>query len=163
MAVNKAGLFLPLPMSSLGIFLVLLVALASPQDLRAEENPIAFLEDLQEVSKRELADTSRSEAEREMRFRELFRDKFDLPAIGKFVIGRFWRKADASEQDGFLQVFEAAMVQRFLPIFTGSGNFRLNFISSIEDKKRKGGGQDGREGTIHELPPGSQDSLSQDL
>lgn len=138
MAVKMARLALSLSMRSTWALLVLLLALTSPPDLRAEETPIAFLENLQAVSKAELADTSRSETEREMRFRELFREKFDLPTIGKFVIGRFWKKADATEKESFLRVFEDAMVQRFLPIFSESGDLSLNFVSSAEDKKRKG-------------------------
>ena len=34
-----------------------------------------------------------SPAQRLVRFRELFREDFDVPGIGRFVLGRYWRTA----------------------------------------------------------------------
>src|SRR3546814_21052071 len=50
------------------------------------------------------------------RSRQLYNENFDVPAIGRFVIGRYWRTASPADQKAFLKVFEDAMVQRFLPL-----------------------------------------------
>ncbi len=67
----------------------------------------------------QLTDESLSQAERKVRFRELFRENFDVPAVGRFVLGRYWRKAKPEVREAFLDVFEEIMIQRFAPKFAG--------------------------------------------
>jgi phospholipid transport system substrate-binding protein len=43
-------------------------------------------------------------------FRELFREDFDVPGLGRFVLGRFWRIFTPSEQQEFLGLFEHYVV-----------------------------------------------------
>lgn len=80
-------------------------------------NAGAFLTNLGERAVVELGDSALDEAERERRFRSLFNESVDVPAIGRFVIGPHWRRASEAEQTAFLKVFEDAIVQRFLPLF----------------------------------------------
>ena len=77
----------------------------------------SFLTDLGERAVVELGDNALDEAERERRFRSLFNESVDVPAIGRFVIGPHWRRASEEDKSAFLQVFEDAIVQRFLPLF----------------------------------------------
>ena len=63
--------------------------------------------------------------EREDNFRALFRENFDIDAIGRFVVGRYWRSADQQARDDFLATFENVMVQRFAPQFAGYGDTRF--------------------------------------
>lgn len=77
----------------------------------------AFLTNLGERAVDELGDSALDEAERERRFRSLFNESVDVPAIGRFVIGPHWRRATEDEKSAFLRVFEDAIVQRFLPLF----------------------------------------------
>jgi len=53
------------------------------------------------------------EVQRQARFRELFRDDFDLPAIGQFVLGRYWRTATPQEQQDFLGLFHEYLVRAY--------------------------------------------------
>jgi phospholipid transport system substrate-binding protein len=46
-----------------------------------------------------------SMAERQQRFRDLFNRAFDVPKIGRFVVGRYWNRANADEQAKYLEVF----------------------------------------------------------
>ena len=43
-------------------------------------------------------------------FQELFRTDFDLPGLGRFVLGRFWRAFTPFEQQEFLSLFERYVV-----------------------------------------------------
>jgi len=43
-------------------------------------------------------------------FRQLFREDFDVPGLGRFVLGRFWRIFTPSEQQEFLGLFENYVV-----------------------------------------------------
>jgi phospholipid transport system substrate-binding protein len=51
--------------------------------------------------------------ERLARFRELFRNDFDVPSIGQFVLGRYWRVATPAEQQEFLGLFQEYIVEAY--------------------------------------------------
>ncbi|MHA1600779.1 MAG: MlaC/ttg2D family ABC transporter substrate-binding protein [Alphaproteobacteria bacterium] len=83
----------------------------------------------------ELADESVPIADRKQRFRRLFKDGFDIPAIGRFVIGRYWRSADKTARAEFLAVFEDVMVDRFAPQFAGYAGtkFKIGVIREVKE------------------------------
>jgi phospholipid transport system substrate-binding protein len=54
-----------------------------------------------------------SPAQRLARFRELFRNDFDVPGIGQFVLGRYWRAATPQEQQEFLALFQEYIVRAY--------------------------------------------------
>lgn len=91
----------------------------------------SFLADLQERAASQLGDASVSAQEKEEHFRKLFNENFDVPRIGQFVIGRYWRAASEADQKAFLAVFEDAMVQRFLPLLAenSSESFQIGTVT----------------------------------
>jgi len=93
----------------------------------------SFLADLQEKAASRLGDPSVSTEEKERNFRQLFNENFDVPAIGRFVIGRYWRAASAADQEAFLKVFEDAMVQRFLPLLAENSSERFKIGTVTQD------------------------------
>ena len=52
-------------------------------------------------------------AQRVERFRALFHNDFDVPGIGRFVLGRYWRVATPEEQQDFLQLFQEYIVRAY--------------------------------------------------
>ena len=54
-----------------------------------------------------------SEAQRVARFRQLFHADFDVPGIGRFVLGRYWRIATPQEQREFLTLFQEYIVRAY--------------------------------------------------
>jgi phospholipid transport system substrate-binding protein len=69
------------------------------------------------------------EATRQARFRELFRNNFDLAGIGQFVLGRYWRVATPQEQQEFLSLFHEYLVRAYsarLGQYTGEQFHVLN-------------------------------------
>ena len=52
-------------------------------------------------------------AQRQARFRELLQNDFDIPGIGQFVLGRYWRVATPPEQQEFLRLFQEYVVQAY--------------------------------------------------
>jgi len=103
--------------------------------LKAELTAHAFLNDLQGKVSDELIGDSIDEASREARFRELFQEHFDLPTIGRFVLGRYWRKASPAVRDDFLRTFEDVIVQRFLPILSQDTDVRFELGQVKEDSR----------------------------
>ena len=60
---------------------------------QSDEDPVDFLRSLQDDTIERLSVASLSEEDREQHFRHIFNDNFDLPAIGRFVVGRYWKRA----------------------------------------------------------------------
>ena len=84
---------------------------------RAAPDAGTFLAELSDRAIKDLTEPGLSKAEEERRFRALIDEGFDIPGIGRFVLGRYWRNASEAEQKNFLTVYEDMMIQRFLPIF----------------------------------------------
>ncbi len=97
----------------IGMFLA--ASLAAP--VQADMNAGEFLIWFGKRAVKELNDPALSDIEREARFREFFGEALDIPAIGRFILGRNWRRASAQERADFLVVFEEMALQRFLPMF----------------------------------------------
>jgi phospholipid transport system substrate-binding protein len=95
----------------------------------------AFLNSLQTEAAAQLGDTAVSSEEKEQRFRKLFNENFDVPAIGRFVVGRYWRSASEAEREEFLSVFEDAMVQRFLPLLAENSSDRFQVGNVTADSR----------------------------
>jgi len=133
------------------VLAVLITAIILPGRAQAATNAGAFLSELSSRAIAELTEPGLSEAEKEARFRALIREGFDIHKIGRFVLGRYWRRASKSQREAFLAVFEDMIVYRFLPLFADYsgealvvGNVRQfsdnpNLFSVSSDLKRPDG------------------------
>ncbi|MFQ6018363.1 MAG: phospholipid-binding protein MlaC [Kiloniellaceae bacterium] len=110
---------------------------ATPIAARAADPQPAggFLASMTSRAIEQLTDTSLELDERQRRFQILFRENFDIPAIGRFVIGRYWRGTSEKARTDFLEVFEEVMVRRFAPQFAGYAGtrFRVGMIREIKE------------------------------
>lgn len=79
----------------------------------ASLGPAEFIAGLGDRAVSALTGPDLTQAERETRFRELLDDHFDVPAIGKFVLGRYWRSATEEERQEFLELFEKLLVRSY--------------------------------------------------
>ena len=102
----------------LGIFMTGAFAASRPGAEAAEmtADAASFLSELSQRAVAELTEDGLAEDEKQRRFRRLLNEGFDVPAIARFVLGRYWRSASEAERKDFLQTFEDSMVFRFLPI-----------------------------------------------
>lgn len=135
MRSRTVGLFSRCAGPILGCLIFALVLL--PDLARALDTAEAatFLNSLQTEAAAQLGDTSVSSEEKEQRFRKLFNENFDVPTIGRFVVGRYWRSASEAERQEFLAVFEDAMVQRFLPLLAENSSDRFQVGNVIADSR----------------------------
>lgn len=72
-----------------------------------------------------LSDETLDDAARAEAFRGLLRADFDLELIGRFVLGRHWHRAEASEQREFAQLFEDYIVASYARQLSEYGGERL--------------------------------------
>lgn len=101
----------------LGLLLLLVGATLGSLSVQGAGDPGEFLVSFGQRAVKDLNDTALSESEREQKFRILFNEAVDVPAIGRFVLGAHWRAASKEEREGFLAAFEDMALQRFLPMF----------------------------------------------
>ena len=102
---------------------VLLVALiaavprpAPAQDLAKEAG--TFVQALGDQAIKIITDKGLNAADREKKFHAIFVESFDVPAIGRFVLGRYWRTASDAQKSEFLKLFEDMIVKTYNNRFT---------------------------------------------
>lgn len=108
--LNGAGLLRRSFLRALGLVLALpLLANAAAADDETE----AFIRGLGDTAVNQLTDPILSESDRRERFRSLLLSHFDVPSIGKYVLGRYWRSATPEEQTEYLALFENYLVASY--------------------------------------------------
>ncbi len=86
-----------------------------------------FLTELSDRAISQLTEPGVSSDEQKRRFSSLVKEGFDIPAIGRFVLGRYWRRSSEAQQQAFLAAFEDMIIHRFLPLFSDYSGDRLTF------------------------------------
>jgi len=92
-----------------------------------------FIEKLADNAITMVADKSLSETSRNDRFRTLFEQSFDIPAIGKFVLARYWKAASPDQQQEFLRLFEDMNVLTWAKRFKDYSGEKLQVTNANKD------------------------------
>ena len=77
-----------------------------------------------------LTDKSISDQERADQFREILETKFNVKAIGKFVLGRYWKQATEEEKERFLELFKETTVASYATRFKDYTSEEFEVIGS---------------------------------
>jgi phospholipid transport system substrate-binding protein len=106
-----------------------LVVLLSHGPACAADNAAGFISGL---GKRaiDILTSSKSQAERQSRFHELFDEAFDVPGIARFVLGPYWRVATDAQREEFPKLFETYIVRVYLVRFSGYSGEQLKVTGS---------------------------------
>jgi phospholipid transport system substrate-binding protein len=118
---------------------VLLIA-ATVQPSRADEvaDAQAFVRTLADKAISQLTSPTMSQGEREQGFRKLLHEHFDVPAIGRSALGRYWRVATPDEQREYLSLFEDLIVATYAARFRDYGGENLDITNAYKPS----GGED---------------------
>lgn len=84
---------------------------ARAADIAAEAGK--FIDALGDQALAIVKDGSLSDAAKQEKFRVLLTQGFDVPAIGRFVIGKTWRTVEEPQRKEFLETFEALIVETY--------------------------------------------------
>jgi phospholipid transport system substrate-binding protein len=98
------------------IFLSATAVLGGPLPAAAKTSPEAaakFVESLSKQALNTLQDPSNTLDEREAKVRELLDKNFDLPLIGRYVLGPAWRKATPEQQDTYQELFKEWVLRTY--------------------------------------------------
>jgi phospholipid transport system substrate-binding protein len=106
---------------------------ARPFPAAAARDAISFMNELWTRATEVLSDKVPM-AQRQARFRELFQQDFDVPAIARFVLGRYWRTASAEEQQEFMKLFREYIVLVYATRLSGFGGETFKIRASRPDE-----------------------------
>ncbi len=81
----------------------------------------AFIQDFGDRAINALTEEGLPTEELRARFEKLYEEGFDSPAIGRFVLGRYWKKASKEEREKFQGLFNTFVVQTYATKFRHYG------------------------------------------
>ncbi len=110
-----------------GLALALVVVLpVTPAAAGVEDQAGSFIRSLADQAIGSLTKQDVSRTVRIERFRKMFTAHFNVRTIGKFVLGRYWRKASKKERTEYLSLFEDLMVVSYVDRFARYAGKNLN-------------------------------------
>jgi len=92
-----------------------------------------FIEGLADEAVQALTAEGVTRSERVSRFRELLSHNFDVPMIGKWVLGRYWRTATDGEKEEYLKLFEDYVVITYVERFDQYSGEVIKVVKSVAD------------------------------
>ncbi|MFC4273218.1 phospholipid-binding protein MlaC [Sneathiella chungangensis] len=102
-----------------------------------EQAALALVKNIGDEAVKTLADTSLSEKQKQEHFEKFLDNSFDMPRIGRFVLGQYWRDASSEQQTEFLKVFRDFMVASYsekIGSYSGE-NLEIKDATSLNDKE----------------------------
>ena len=122
------------------LLLTAAIAVEQPAVATGDSSPaaFAFIRELGNDAIKELTDPAIPQPEREARFRRLLVDRFDMAAISKFVLGRYWRSTNETQRVQFQQLFVDFIV----------GSYSVRFSEYLGEGIKVTGTSDEDGGTI---------------
>jgi len=109
-------------MSMLRVLVVVFLAAVALGSARADQTTdgaVQFIDSLGRKAINDLTGNSLTADEREVRFRNLLNEHFDMASIDRFVLGRYWRIATEDEKAEFARLFEEFLVKSYAVRFAG--------------------------------------------
>jgi len=100
---------------------------------KAQADTEEFIASLGDRALQVLVVDSQSETEREDAFRELLSEGFDLRLIGRYALGRYWRRATAEQRSEYAKLFEDFIVETYVARLGEYSGETLTVVSSHPD------------------------------
>ena len=114
--------------------IVAMVAVLAAGRAEAQATAAAFISQLADEAVPVLTNASLPDKEREQKFRELLDKGFDMRELSQLVLGRYWRQASPAEQQEFVGLLEAYLVQIYADRFSEFQNVALEVGSTRKDQ-----------------------------
>lgn len=108
----------------------------SPALADSPEKATAFIQELGGKAISTITDQSIGREQRMETFRTLLNKNFDVPGIGRFVLGRYWRTATPEQQAQYLKLFEDSIVRTYAARFEEYSGEQLAVDNARPDGER---------------------------
>ena len=114
---------------------VLLFATDEPRAGSSDDPALTFIQSLGDRAVEALRDNiNNSFEEREAAFREVMVRGFDIPIVGRFVLGRHWRTASKEQRRDYMAIFVDFIVRVYASRFDSYGGELFTARSVIDDE-----------------------------
>jgi len=114
----------------------LLLCLSPVPALSADTGPMAQIEQtVEQVIDTLKDDTIKGEQQRQ-RLTELIKARFDFQAMSQWVLGPYWKKADADERETFMELFSELLEANYLGRIESYTDEEVRFVSEKIDGPR---------------------------
>ncbi|HEC14708.1 MAG TPA: ABC transporter substrate-binding protein [Rhodospirillales bacterium] len=100
-----------------------------------EEKAQQYIEDLSGQAIKSLTAKGLTRDERIKRFRTMFKERFAVRGIGKWILGRYWKKATPKERKDYLKLFEDLMVISYVDRFATYAGEQLQTTKTLPNNK----------------------------
>ena len=106
----------------------------APKSLAATNDPASFISDLasRALAPMPNADTT---AARQERFRQLFRQYFDVESCARFALGTYWRTATTLQRQEFVELYEDYVVVSYSTALRALGGASFGVLGSQSDRE----------------------------
>jgi phospholipid transport system substrate-binding protein len=112
-AHHGMSIFRPLSVIVLVFGLAVGAARAAPA-----ADPAGFINDLVTTALKALDNKQLSTDDRARQFKELLEQDFDMPRIGRFVLGRYWNDSSDQDKQQFQKLFQEYVVRAYAQRFS---------------------------------------------
>ena len=123
----------------IAVFGLVFALSVQPMSAHAEgpgEKAEQFISGLANQAIEALTTTELSQEQREKRFRVMLSDNFAIKTIGRWVLGRHWKKATDAEKAEYLSLFEELLVVTYVDRFSSYSGESLKVIKSLVNSPR---------------------------
>lgn len=117
-----------------GAALALLLVLPGTAQAADTEAATRFVTKLVDTAINDVIGAQISHREREERFRELFVEAADIPAIAAFVVGREWRGASEKQKQEFVGLFQDVSILTWISHLDEYKDVRVEVTGAYQDK-----------------------------
>jgi len=106
----------------------------TPRSLAATNDPASIVSDLgsRAIAAMPNGDTA---AANQKRFRELFRQYFDVEACARFALGTYWRTATAVQRQEFVELYEDYVIVGYSTALRALGGASFEVLGSQSGKR----------------------------
>lgn len=113
--------------------LLVLVVIVPGAHARAATDPGSFITEFAEQAIALASNKELSATDRRGKFGDLLGTYFDMPAIGRFLLGRYWRTASDEEREAYIQAFTENIVYTYSRRFDDYSGQKLVVDDTRED------------------------------
>ncbi|MBC8269124.1 MAG: ABC transporter substrate-binding protein [Rhodospirillaceae bacterium] len=115
----------------LGFVLILAIGPLSVAADDPGKNAEQFISGLANQAIEALTKPDTSKQDREKLFRVMLADNFAVKTIGRWVLGRHWKKASDAEKTEYLHLFEELLVVTYVDRFSSYSGESLKIVKSL--------------------------------
>ena len=119
------------------LLLIVGLAFGTAGTVRAEPatDAAGFVNELVHQALKSIDNKQVTEQERTNHFRDLLSKDFDMPRIGRFVLGRYWNDASDQDKQQFQQLFQEYLVRAYAQRFDEYNGETVKIMGSRQESE----------------------------